>query len=153
MDVDSPDGGASSALDEFDKDAEYNAIRKDARELDENLVALEKKIFADESEYYELSMMGASSCNSLKGWDNFLDVKLDGSIARITKIPEADRFFSGSSEKKTTLQPQVQASVLSAEQFTSGDDTDSRAGSPEPPAPKKAEEESKPVPKKRKRRQ
>ena len=145
MDLDSSDGGLGAEVPEFDKQAEYNAIRKDAEELDAKLMALEKKIYADETEYFEMAMLGASSCNSLKGWENFLDVKLDGTNLRVTKIPESDRFFSNSSKKRMTVQSYVQAMETT---YGSTDSSVSRSVTPEPSALK----ESKPEPKKRKRR-
>ena len=145
MDLDSSDGGLGGEVPEFDKQAEYNAIRKDAEELDAKLMALEKRIYADETEYFEMAMLGASSCNSLKGWENFLDVKLDGTTARVTKIPDSDRFFSNSSKKRMMVQSYVQPTEMT---HGSTDSSVSRSVTPEPSTLK----ESKPEPKKRKRR-
>ena len=96
---------------ELNETEEFKAIKKDKGDLEAKIKDLEDKIFEDETLYYESSYVYSNGSNCMKGWDGFLDAKLEGNDrARQTKVPDEDRYFSKSSKKNTPFNP---ASVLS----------------------------------------
>ena len=83
---------------------ELKAIKKNALELEQKIKELEDEIWREETIYYESSYVHANASNCMKGWDGFLDAKLDGNDRnRQSKVPDEDRYFTNSSKKNLSV--------------------------------------------------
>ena len=79
---------------------EYQLIEKDKNALVEKIEQLDAEIHSLETAYFNRSETKTDSYNAIRGWDGFLDAKLDGNNSgKEKKVPEGERYFSNSSMK------------------------------------------------------
>ena len=81
---------------------DYQLIEKDKATLVEKIKQLDAELHTLETNYFTKSENRTGGCNVIRGWESFLDAKLDGSNGgRGLKVPQAERYFSNTSLKST----------------------------------------------------
>ena len=79
-------------------DTEFQLIEKDQKTLIDKIEKLDAEINLLETNYFTRSEALCGGCNIVRGWEGFLDAKLDSNDrGRGFKVPQSERYFSNTS--------------------------------------------------------
>ena len=79
-------------------DTEFQLIEKDQKTLIDKIEKLDAEINLLETNYFSRSETLCGGCNIIRGWEGFLDAKLDvNDRGRGFKVPQSERYFSNTS--------------------------------------------------------
>ena len=79
-------------------DTEFQLIEKDHKALIDKIEKLDAEINLLETNYFSRSETLCGGCNVIRGWEGFLDAKLDiNDRGRGFKVPQSERYFSNNS--------------------------------------------------------